>query len=136
MNKVVLDTNIVNYLIKGENIWKNYNELLNKNNVSNYEDWVLSFATITELFLWIIKDRSIESSIISLIELCPMAPTNISLCRKTAELANRISRERYKSKWHDIWIASTAIEYRFPLVTNNYEDFKIFEDYGLVIWNI
>ena len=99
MNKVVLDTNVVNYLIKGENTWRNYEELLHREGVSPFEDWVLSFATVTELFLWVFKDRSKEKQIISLVEACYIAPVTISLCRKTAELAYYITRERYKKKW-------------------------------------
>jgi predicted nucleic acid-binding protein len=120
----VIDTNVINFYLTNDVRWGNCVSILDANDIKLLKDWVLCFATVQELYGWALRERSYEKGIEALIQSCRIAPMSLSLCRATANL--RLRLERSETKWHDVWIAATAIDNNLTLVTNNVRDFRRF----------
>ena len=43
---------------------------------------------------------------------------------RNKEIKNQQMDLRFNKRWHDFWIAATAVENKLKLVTNNIKDFK------------
>lgn len=118
---VVVDTDIVNYFLKNEPIWNNYEQKLLSIGAPNLFNWVLSFATVQELFVWAIQDKKYDTIITQFVMNCRLAPVTLSLCKTAAKI--RASLNRKNTNWHDVWIAATAVDNNLNLVTNNVSHF-------------
>ncbi len=146
-NKILLDTNIVNYYLTDSDELKKFAQVLEG------RQRALSFATVAELTFWqfqLINEQkksnidktTAESLLIELnnfiIESEFIVP-NTRIAQIAADLAFKYDKRkrknktknifneeniRHSSRWHDFWIAATAIEKKLTLVTNNIEHFK------------
>jgi len=132
--EVLVDTNIINYILKGsKELEKFQSKIVGK-------QLVMSFASLPELFLWVEGEPSKEQreKINDFINDCRVIYSNIQIAMTVAKIAYEYEKRRKKSefrhsrRWHDFWIAATAIENKLPLLTNNIKDFKwIGEKFGL-----
>ena len=144
MQKILIDTDIMNYIIKKETP-----ELSKFESFLEEKKIVLSFVTIAELSFWrfqLIENKknkreiqNFMNQLNNLISDCEIINSNVSISQIAASLAydykrknkkekadnpDSIKKIRFSKRWHDFWIAATALEYKLMLVTNNIDDFK------------
>lgn len=153
-NTVILDTNIVNYYLT------NSEELTRFSKILEGRKRALSFATVAELTFWkfqLINEQKatklskteVQTMLINLnsfiVESEFIVP-NTTISQIAAELAFKYEKDRkqnrtkdlysneeirFRSRWHDFWIAATAIEKKLTLVTNNVTHFDRYKNDGL-----
>ncbi len=143
LNLILLDTNIVNYIILDSPDLSNFLWILKD------RKFALSFATVAELLLWqMVKndtgDKAVfRASMEKLNEFildCIIFESSTTIAYRAATFAFGHKKKcekqkskgipsapeplRFNRKWHDWWIAATALEHKIELVTNNVDDFK------------
>ena|ERR1041385_3394229 len=119
MKTLVLDTNIVSYLIRGHTFAEAYRPHLEGNLLA------ISFMTVGELYEGAFranwgqaKIRKLEDVIRSYV----VVPFSLELCRRWGEI--RWSRRAQPISSEDAWIAATALANDSELVTHNPKDFE------------
>ncbi len=121
MNTVLLDTNIVSCLFKGDSRADDYAGFIQGNRLA------VSFATVAELFEWAALRQWGQSRITRLEQTLAtylVIPVDIELCRTWGRLrAQRQAAGRIIAP-QDAWIAATALRHSLPLVTHNPADFQ------------
>ncbi len=139
MNKpteILIDTDIANYILKGDEKLSLFAEYLNGVQL------VLSFVSAAELYLWgiTLPERSKRESIDEFIHSCRVIFPDLAICGKVAEIAHKYQQRRrnaqrplprHNKMWHDFWIAGTAMIHRLPLLTNNLRHYIWLERFGL-----
>ena len=121
METILLDTDIVSFLLKGDSRADTYAPLLQGNRL------VLSFMTVAELYQWAAVRKwgarrlaQLEHTLTSYL----VVPVDIEMCRIWGKLrAERQSVGRPMSP-QDAWIASTALRHGLPLITHNTKDYQ------------
>ena len=121
MNILLVDTDVVSFLLKGDSRANQYAFIIQGHRLA------LSFMTVAELFQWAAvrnwgKERTakLEKSLTNYL----IIPVDIEICRIWGNLrAERQTIGRVISP-QDAWIAATAIRHNWPLVTNNAKDFQ------------
>jgi tRNA(fMet)-specific endonuclease VapC len=115
---VLLDTNIVSYLLRGHTLAEAYRPILSGNILA------ISFMTIAELYEgagragWgAPRLASLEAALRSYV----VIPFNIDICRQWANV--RVARKSQPIAVDDAWIAATALTHGIALVTHNPADF-------------
>ena len=145
-NLILLDTNIVNFILLDSPELQNYAWILNG------KRYALSFATIAELVLWKMVEmeksdqllfRDAMEKLNNFILDCIIFESSPSISYRAATLAFKYRKKRQKEnnqsesdefkmrfnkRWHDWWIGATAIEHKLDLVTHNVKDFKYIKD--------
>jgi predicted nucleic acid-binding protein len=121
---VLLDTNVVSFLLKGDTRAADYAPLLEGNRLG------ISFMTVAELFEWAAVRRwgqprlgQLEQAIANYV----VIPVDIALCRSWGQLR---AQQRFAGTMissQDAWIAATALHLSLPLVTHNPSDFQHIE---------
>ena len=119
MKNLLLDTNIVSYLMRSDPLAHLYRPHLVNHSLA------ISFMTLAELYEgafrgnWGTEKRRYLDEIHSLFVLIP---SDSKLASRWGEV--RWMRRRQPISAEDAWIAATAIEYGCPLVTHNSKDFQ------------
>ena len=118
MKTLLLDTNVVSYLMRDDPLARLYRPHLANHSLA------ISFMTVAELYEgafranWGSAKRGyldkIHGSFV-------VIPSDGNLCARWGEV--RFMRRRQPISMDDAWIAATAIEYGCPLVTHNATDF-------------
>jgi predicted nucleic acid-binding protein len=118
---LLLDTNVVSYLLKGDTRAADYARLLVGNRLA------ISFMTVAELFEWAAVRRwrqprlqQLEQALASYV----VIPADIALCRAWGRLR---AQQRFAGATiapQDAWIAATALHHALPLITHNPSDFQ------------
>lgn len=129
MNTLLLDTNIVSFIFKGDTRINGYESFLKDSMLA------ISFMTVAELFQWAAirnwgdrRTRQLEAAFQDYI----VMPFDIDLCRLWGRIrADRRSVGRPTSP-QDSWIAATAIRFETPLVTHNPDDFTSLEGIRII----
>jgi predicted nucleic acid-binding protein len=124
MGVVLLDTNVVSFLLKGDNRADLYRPHIRQQNV------VISFMTVAELFQWAFvrnwgerRQKELEAHLQSYTVL----PFDIALCRQWGEIRADCRAKGRPISPQDAWIAATAMRYEIPLVTHNPRDFEVLD---------
>jgi tRNA(fMet)-specific endonuclease VapC len=118
---VVVDTNIVSYIFKGDSRGALYQKHLDNAVL------ILSFQTLAELQRWVLErnwgakqKRALEK----LLQDFTVIHSSDNLCEHYAEV---MASARTKGKpilSADAWVAAVALELSIPLVTHNPNDFR------------
>jgi tRNA(fMet)-specific endonuclease VapC len=129
MDVVLLDTNIVSFLLKGDSRARSYAPHLQGRILA------ISFMTVAELFQWAFvhnwgarRMSQLETSLRNYTVL----PFDIVLCRLWGEVRANCRAVGCPISPQDAWIAATALRYRMPLVTHNPVDFEAIEELELI----
>jgi tRNA(fMet)-specific endonuclease VapC len=118
VNNLLLDTNIVSYLMRSDPLARVYRPHLANHSLA------ISFMTLAELYEgafrrnWGVDKRRYLDEIHRLFV---VIPPDRNLCARWGEV--RWMRGRQPISGEDAWVAATAIEYGCPLVTHNARDF-------------
>jgi tRNA(fMet)-specific endonuclease VapC len=126
MDALLLDTDIVSYLLREDKRIKPYRDIIEGRPAN------ISFATLAELLRWPYarnwgsgRIKRLEDHLRQYQVLIP----DLGVCENWA----RVSSIRGKPiNYHDAWIAATAMRYDLTLVTNNRKDFEHIKDLKLV----
>jgi predicted nucleic acid-binding protein len=118
---MLIDTNIVSYIYKGDSraaVYQPY--LLGK-------QWYVSFMTLAEIYRWPYAQNWSEARRLHLEHFIKsrfvVLPFNNRLAWVWAELVGRTMRSQPMSL-ADSWIAATALQHGMPLVTHNARHFQ------------
>ena len=129
MNAVLLDTNIVSFLLKEDSRAQVYAPYLEDRRLA------ISFMTVAELFQWAAMRKwgarrisQLEASLRNFTVL----PFDIALCRLWGEIRARCRAVGQPISPQDAWIAATALQHHLPLVTHNPTDFEMIEEIELI----
>ena len=122
MTAVLLDTDIVSFLFKGER-----NRLRKLESYLERHTLAISFMTVAELYQWAKFNRwgaaraqRLEASIQDYL----VFPFDIDLCRIWAFIRSERRFSGQPISPQDAWIAATALHHGIELVTNNARDFQ------------
>lgn len=120
MPTVLLDTNVVSFLFKGDTRGLAYLPLLAGHSP------LLSFMTVVELFQWA-GLRKWGTRRIAALELMltgyALVPADLEMCRIWGRIrASQASVGRVISA-QDAWIAATALRHNLPVITHNASDY-------------
>ena len=146
-NLILLDTNIVNFILLDSPELQNYAWILNG------KRFALSFATMAELVLWKLMDMEKQDKLLfrdameklnNFILDCVIFESSPSISFRAAALAFNYKKKhiekdeksdsniRFNKRWHDWWIAATAIEHKLDIVTHNAKDFKDIKEIKII----
>ena len=121
MPTVLLDTDVVSFLFKGDSRATAYAPLIQGNRLA------LSFMTVAELFQWAAvrkwgpqRIRRLEQALATYL----IVPIDIDMCRTWGTLRATRQSAGHAIAPQDAWIASAALRYRLPLITHNPSDFQ------------
>ena len=120
MSIVLLDTNVVSFLFKGDSRADTYAPLLQGNQLA------ISFMTVAELFEWAAtrnwgsrRRTRLEQTLATYV----IIPIDIELCRIWGTLRAEQQAKGKTIAPQDAWIAATAVRHSLPLITHNPSDF-------------
>jgi tRNA(fMet)-specific endonuclease VapC len=118
MNTLVLDTNVVSYLMKGHSLANAYRSLIAQHRLA------ISFMTVAELYdgaIWArwgsVKRQLLDEAIHQYL----VIPSSPAVCRLWGEV--RYARRTQPISSEDAWIAASALSQGCDLVTHNSTDF-------------
>ena len=127
--RVIVDTNVVSYLMRGGSLAKRYRPHL-QGRLS-----AIAFVTVGELYFgaekaeWSRKRRQeLEMTLRNFI----VVPYDQEVARCYARLFARRQREGRSMSPNDAWIAACAVRHGMPLVTHNAKDFRGVESLALI----
>ncbi len=121
MSVVLLDTNVVSYLLKGDTRVAAYAPLLQGHRLA------ISFVTVAELFEWAALRQWGEARIARLEQTLAtyvIIPVDVELCRIWGRLRAQQQIAGRVIAPQDAWIAATALRHELSLVTHNPRDFR------------
>jgi tRNA(fMet)-specific endonuclease VapC len=120
MNIVLLDTDVVSFLIKGDSRALTYAPLVQGQRLA------ISFMTVAELFQWAAirkwgpkRVTQLEQTLATYL----IIPVDIELCRIWGTLRAERQAAGQTIAPQDAWIAATALRHTLPLITHNPSDF-------------
>jgi len=120
MNSVVLDTDVVSFLFKGDTRAKDYFHCLEN------RQWLISFMTEAELEQWALlanwSGKRVEWLRIFL-RRAVIVPSSHDLVLQWAQTMVAARRRGRRIETADAWIAATALLYDAPLITHNKVDY-------------
>jgi tRNA(fMet)-specific endonuclease VapC len=120
MKPVVLDTDVVSFLFKGDSRAQAY--LLHLQD----RQWLISFMTEAELEQWVLLANWSAKRVEWLhlfLGRCAIVPSSHDLVLKWAEVMVAARRSGRRIETADAWIAATALLYDAPLLTHNKSDY-------------
>jgi len=120
MDFIVIDTDVVSYLFKGDTRGDLYAPYVEDNL------GILSFMTIAELDRWADAHNWGErrrAELEAFLEPYTIIESNRELCRQWAAIKVQIERSGQHIETADAWIAATALLYQVPLITHNRSHF-------------
>lgn len=120
MNTVLIDTNIVSFILKQDTRAKHYAPFLDGHRLA------ISFATVAELFEWAEvrtwgqkRRQQLEQHLTSYL----IIPVDIEVCRQWGAIRAEQQAKGMTITTNDAWIAATARRHSLPFVTHNPKDF-------------
>jgi predicted nucleic acid-binding protein len=129
MDVLLLDTNIVSFLMKGDSRVERYARHLQGRRLA------ISFMTVAELFQWafvrgwgVRRQQQLETSL----EKYVVLPFDLALCRHWGEVRAGCRAQGRPISPQDAWVAATALRYELSLVTHNPKDFEAVADLRII----
>jgi predicted nucleic acid-binding protein len=129
MDVVLLDTDVVSFLLKGDSRAFSYAPHLQDRGLA------ISFMTVAELFQWAAIRKWGARRIGELevgLQNYVLLPLDIGVCRVWGEIRARCRAAGRPISPQDAWIAATAIRHAVPLVTHNPTDYEVIEELELI----
>jgi len=120
MNSVVLDTDVVSFLFKGDTRAAIYLPFLED------QQWLISFMTEAELVQWaLLANWSLKRRewLRMFLRRMAIVPSSHDLVQKWAETMVAARHAGRRLETADAWIAATALLYDAPLLTHNRQDY-------------
>ena len=120
MNAVVVDTDVVSLIFKGDSRAEKYLPVLSG------PDFLVSFIAEAELERWILQAKWGPERIVrfrTYMRRFVSVPSSRDLIVKWAEAMAEARSQGRRIDVADAWIAATALLYDAPLVTNNPDDY-------------
>ena len=120
MSTILIDTNIVSYLSKGDSRANDYAPHLQGHELA------IAMMSVAELFQWAEMRHwgaTRRQQLEAMLSRYTILPIDIATCRTWAEIRAGRSALGLPVSPQDAWIAATALRYRLPLVTHNPADF-------------
>lgn len=121
MLTLLLDTDVVSFLLKGDSRATTYAPMLQGNRLA------LSFMTVAELFQWAAVRKwgprriaRLEQALAAYL----VVPVDIEMCRIWGMLRAEQQSTGRSIAPQDAWIAAAALRHNLPLVTHNASDFQ------------
>lgn len=121
MSTLLLDTNIVSFILKRDTRAAAYAPILYGNRLA------ISFMTAAELYQWSVarkwsmpRIQRLEQAIASYL----LIPPDLELCRTWGQLRAERQALGLAIDSQDAWIAATGLRYTIPLVTHNPDHFR------------
>jgi predicted nucleic acid-binding protein len=116
MENIVIDTDVISYLFKGDTRGEMY--------APHLEDrlGVISFMTLAELDYWAEFHKwgkRKKTDLALFLQPYIVVESDRDLCRMWAEVRHQVQRSGFQIETADAWIAATALLHRIPLVTHN-----------------
>lgn len=121
MNTVLLDTNIVSFILKQDTRQKLYEPHVRGRILA------LSFMTVAELYQWATFYQWGSRRVTELEQILArhvILPFDIELCRTWAKIRAERRNVGLPISSEDAWVAATAVWYNLPLITHNPKDFQ------------
>ena len=121
MNRVVVDTDVVSFLFKGDTRSEFYGQHLSG------KQCIISFMTLAELYRWALVGRWGEKRKVKLeehLKQFAVHPFNAKLCKIWAEVSFAARQSGYPIETADAWIAATALYHEIALVTHNKSHYR------------
>ncbi len=119
--RVLVDTNVVSYVMKGDSLGEAYARHLEGKLLA------ISFITVGEMYYgaekarWGQKKRSqLESTLRNFV----VVPYDHEIAKRYGIIAAERKRKGRPISSTDAWIAACAVKHRVPLVTHNARDFE------------
>ncbi len=119
MSVLVVDTNVVSFLMKGDSRGGPYRRHFPGNSLA------ISFMTVAELYEGAFRAGWGESRLRDLVETLRdyvIVPCSVAMCECWGRI--RAERRAQPISPKDAWIAATAVTCGCPLVTHNPKDFE------------
>jgi len=129
MNVILLDTNIVSFIFKGDTRVEPYSPHLKGKILA------ISFMTVAELFQWAsIRNWSVKriNQLEETLDKYLIFPCDMELCRRWGTVRAMCRAKGNPISPQDDWIAATAFRYEIPLATHNISDFEKIEGLKLI----
>jgi tRNA(fMet)-specific endonuclease VapC len=127
--KVLIDTNIVSYMMRGQAEAQAYEKHLQDNLLA------ISFVTVGELFYgaeranWGTQKRlKLETTLRNFL----VIPYDYEIAKTYARILADCERKGRPISSNDAWIAACAVRHSVPLVTHNAKDFESVSDLKLI----
>ena len=121
MDVILLDTNIVSFILKGDSRAADYEPHLKDQQLA------ISFMTVAELYQWAAVRKWGERRRDQLTQTLKVNYTVLSFDVRLCQIWGELRAERQSIgkpiSSQDAWVAATALHYSLPLVTHNPKDF-------------
>ncbi len=121
MLTILLDTDVVSFLLKGDSRATAYMPMIQGNRLA------LSFMTVAELFQWTAIRKWGTQRVMRLEQTLSMyliVPVDIELCRIWGSLRAERQAAGHTIAPQDAWIAATALRHNLSLITHNASDYQ------------
>ena len=121
MTTLIVDTDVVSFLLKGDTRAQLYHPHLQDKTLA------LSFMTIAELYPWAyVRDwgKRKLTRLEEQLHRYVIVPFDNDLCRQWARICVERRRLGRPISVQDAWVAATALRHSCPLVTHNGDDFS------------
>lgn len=130
MKPVLLDTNIVSFILKNDSRLETYKPHLQNQRLA------VSFMTVAELFQWAMiyqwgtqRNQQLEKMLVTQYTILSF---NIDLCRIWGDIRAKRRAIGKPMSGEDAWIAATALQYDLTLITHNPKDFTDIMDLQVI----
>ncbi|MGC8493407.1 MAG: type II toxin-antitoxin system VapC family toxin [Syntrophobacteraceae bacterium] len=129
MRTILLDTNVVSFILKGDSRMDLYTPHLRGCKLA------LSFMTVAELFQWAEVRRwgpRRTARLRKALERFIVFPADIESCSHWGMIRAKYQANGRPISPQDAWIAATARRFKLPLATHNPVDFEFVEDLEII----